>query len=330
MNGQFRKCLPRTGGGGSNLPSHRAVKIPSSPHGRGWLHSRVRPRHRRSVFLARAGVARSCPRQRRELHCLPRTGGGDSWNTPPYLQASSSSPHGRGWLQVPGSIAVRGVVFPAWPGWLVVAGAGPPVSPVFPAWAGVAHSVWGLVTQLPSLPRTGGGDSFTSAPVPTCPSSRTGGGGSAPPISSRFMRRSSPHRRGWVSAQLRRRQRAHVFPAQARVARGACRGSSRTGRLPRTGGGGSCLWVRAPWPRWSCPHGRGGSSYRTASPVPCQTSLHGRGWLPPGRRALDREPVFPARAGVTRPSSRRLGRSRGLPRTGGGVGDDYKIIWRTD
>ena len=113
-----------------------------------------------------------------------------------------------------------------------------------------------------------------------------------------FQEGSSPHAQGWTESAGRLPGVRGVFPARAGVDRRSTGCTTCRGRLPRTRGGGPEV---------------------LSQPVPATASSpHARGWTV-GRALLAADlEVFPARAGVNRPSSISPWPSAGIPRMRGG------------
>ena len=171
-------CLPRLGGGVSDVRLHTFGGFSSSPPRRGCFSSALGSLAGFQVFPASAGVFLEECLSVPVGYSLPRLGGGVSITTMGFRMFASSSPPRRGCFYQ-GLLAEASIS-------------------VFPASAGVFLSTSTLGTIRACLPRLGGGVSKQA-------------------VSDDHIILSSPPRRGCFSSVWDMRLRASVFPASAGV-----------------------------------------------------------------------------------------------------------------
>ena len=113
--------LPRLGGGVSSVAMPRLDSVLSSPPRRGCFHFTEQAPSALSVFPASAGVFLKAAPTGLRKYCLPRLGGGVSYQHTGSIKSVQSSPPRRGCFSKPSCLAVRPPVFPAsagvFPGW---------------------------------------------------------------------------------------------------------------------------------------------------------------------------------------------------------------------
>ena len=190
---------PRTRGDGPFPKKAVCVRLPCSPHARGWSRSRPRRSRPCRVLPARAGmVPRYLPLPAHGARA-PRTRG-DGPDAETVLRYEvPCSPHARGWSLCPGTGPC--------PGW------------VLPARAGmVPHQAWTAFSTR-SAPRTRGDGPQELEQLP-----------------SRF--RCSPHARGWSRHGQAAHDARRVLPARVGMVPCPSWHRCPTGSAPRTRGDG--------------------------------------------------------------------------------------------
>jgi len=311
---------PRAGGGGPRLLPRRAGRAPCSPRRRGWSGPAQRPRRRREVLPAQAGVVRRPPSRNGPEPSAPRAGGGGPLSAAKLAERMTCSPRRRGWSAHRAHSSRRGRVLPAQAG--VVR-----CSPIVGGWSARA-------------PRAGGGGPAAAAaflPVLTC----------------------SPRRRGWSAGRSSPPRTAHVLPAQAGVVRPSPASKPGSRGAPRAGGGGPVRSTGSTRSAWCSPRRRGWSgipllTVGADSVLPAQagvvrrrpprapsrpgapraggggpdpsSSAHPSRWCSPRRRgwsgtdpmSTDDDFVLPAQAGVVRHGLLTHQDRARAPRAGGG------------
>ena len=190
--------LPRTRGGISSVEKEWVEGKRSSPHTRGYFHSKVTLTTPATLFPAHAGVFPLGIAQILITHTLPRTRGGISEISKINGGLSVSSPHTRGYFRNRRHRIHHRHLFPAHAG-------------VFP----VADSIDKLMHALP----------------------RTRGGISRARWLGKCVLISSPHTRGYFRRCPRFYPRLSLFPAHAGVFPSTRRRNSPKVPLPRTRGG---------------------------------------------------------------------------------------------
>ena len=319
QGGAFAAGLPRTRGDGPTVILGPAVMAAASPHTRGWTDLPPMPHRGRSGFPAHAGMDPTAAAGTRGGARLPRTRGDGPAAGTVAAEATSASPHTRGWTLRPVPAAARGGGFPAH--------------------AGMDPAACGRRRRRPGLPRTRGDG-------PT----RTGAG------TARTV--ASPHTRGWTLGRADQRSVHRGFPAHAGMDPGRPRPGRAGRRLPRTRGDGPELEGVAHGEHLASPHTRGwprrqGHCAPQRSGFPAHAGMdlpraatamrrswlprtrgdgplggrglaefvaaspHTRGWTPEVVARARRDRGFPAHAGMDPASHPGAGCRGGLPRTRG-------------
>ena len=127
---------PRVGGENRRVESRRAVRLGSSPRGRGKPKRRRRARHRPGLIPAWAGKTRQKPATEAKIGAHPRVGGENHQAGGNVVGKSGSSPRGRG-----KQVATLGA---------------PPLRRLIPAWAGKTILTGDAIRVEPAHPRVGG------------------------------------------------------------------------------------------------------------------------------------------------------------------------------
>ena len=311
--------VPRMRGDGPCREWSPEAEAACSPHARGWTDHARADEQGRDVFPACAGMDRPLRKWAFLSRCVPRMRGDGPRHATGKGNADKCSPHARGWT-VPVPLRSAGNrVFPACAGMdrhpgrvrgtevsvPRMRGDGPALidiicaavrcSPhargwtdrvlahvvqhgVFPACAGMDRALRGRRTCRSGVPRMRGDGPRSTRP--------------------RFRRSAcSPHARGWTGRVHSHLRCSWVFPA--------CAGMDRSG--PGTS------WVAACVPRM-----RGDGPLREARGLNAhECSPHARGWTVPPCPVAAAVAVFPACAGMDRPSGSTTGPGCCVPRMRG-------------
>ena len=256
-----RRCssgFPRTRGDGPGSITRAESNAQVSPHTRGWTRQLCDQRLRRGGFPAHAGMD---PRERTasgRTARFPRTRGDGPVSEIPCAMMQMVSPHTRGWTLRWGVARDR--------------------ERGFPAHAGMDPRQIAQVAKTQGFPRTRGDG-------PPCHD----------PTS--WMRKVSPHTRGWTRRAGTAGHPGGGFPAHAGMDRRIPSAAAASTGFPRTRGDGPrsiCAWLNSE-----------------------MVSPHTRGWTQGHDGALRHLPGFPAHAGMDPTRLDAPASVSGFPRTRG-------------